>query len=78
MTTYLWDQAAPDLVFRAYSNSKRLRKAATWLRPGPPLFPRQSEEEDGERDPLLLLDAGDISWVKEWQFQSTNPTGLKA
>lgn len=45
----------------AYSSSKRDRSAATWLRPGPPRPSRQSEEEEGDREPLLLLEAGDIS-----------------
>lgn len=48
-------------MLRAYSSSKRERRAATWLRPGPPRPSRQSEEEDGDREPLLLLEAGDIS-----------------
>lgn len=61
--TYLCDHTAYARAFKAYSSSKRLRSAATWLRPGPPRAARQSEDEEGDREPLLLLEAGDISWV---------------
>lgn len=62
---YLCDQAAYARAFKAYSSSKRLRSAATWLRPGPPRATRQSEEEEGDSEPLLLLEAGDINWLKQ-------------
>lgn len=58
---YLWLQKTWARVLRAYSSSKRERRAATWLRPGPPRPSRQSEEEEGDSEPLLLLEAGDIS-----------------
>lgn len=63
--THPWEQAAGARAFSAYSSSKRERSAATWLRPGPPRATRQSEDEDGDSDPLLLLEAGDISWISK-------------
>lgn len=58
-------QKAYARVLRAYSSSNRERRAATWLRPGPPRASRQSEDEEGDKEPLLLLEAGDISSILE-------------
>lgn len=65
-------------MLRAYSSSKRERRAATWLRPGPPRPSRQSEEEEGDREPLLLLEAGDISWDKRRTHDNFSKRLVKA